>query len=278
KTTLLLATLVAAVAFLAGSESPLFAQANFGGQTSPGFGSAPAGNGMPTGQPGGGMMTPAQPFNNGMPTGQPNTGGMPAGQPGYPNAARPAVGPPQIGVNGIAVVDVAFIFKNYLKFKNQMDQMKQKVEAAENDVKRDQEEYKHLMDQLKQLSPGTEGYKKLEADMLKKQGDVNLKVSLQKKDFMEQEGRIYFNVSREIDDAVKQIATKNNIVLVLRFNGDPVDPVDRNDILRGINKPIVFYDPRMDITPYVLQDLNRSAAAGAGPIGVHPPTGTQPLR
>jgi hypothetical protein len=69
------------------------------------------------------------------------------------------------------------------------------------------------------------------------------------------------------------LATKNGIVLVLRFNGDPVDGNNRDEILRGINKAIVYNDPRMDITPYVLQDLNRSAAPGTGPIGVRPPAG-----
>ena len=183
---------------------------------------------------------------------------MPAGQPSYNPGARQPAGAPQFGVNGIAVVDVASIFKKYLKFTQQMDQMKTKVEAAENDVKKDQDDYKHMMDQLKAYQPGSTEYKNLEASMLKKQGDVNLKVSLQKKDFMEQEGRIYYNVSREIDDAVRNLAARNNIVLVLRFSGDAVDPSDRNDILRNINKQIVFYDPRMDITTLVLNELNRS--------------------
>ena len=101
-------------------------------------------------------------------------------------------------------------------------------------------------------------YKKLEADILKKQGDLNLKVKLQQKDFMEQEGRVYYGISREIDDAVRLLAARYNIVLVLRFTGDEVDPSDRNDILRGINKSIVYYDKRMDITAMVLGELNRS--------------------
>jgi Skp family chaperone for outer membrane proteins len=205
--------------------------------------------------------------------------GNPAAVPQNPAMNAPPAGGARLGVDGLAVVDVAYIFKNHTRFKQQMEAMKQKVDAAESELKRDQDDYKKMADQLKTYQPGSPDYKKVEADMLKKQGDINLKVSLQKKDFMEQEGHIYFNVSREIDDAVKVLATKNNIVLVLRFNGDPVDPVDRNDILRGINKPIVFYDQRMDITPYVLQDLNRSATPGTAPIGVRPPAGAQqPLR
>jgi Skp family chaperone for outer membrane proteins len=244
KTTFSLIAFATVLAILAGNTSSLFAQAPQYGTQAPAM-QVGAGQTQP-------MTAPIQ--------------GAPVANGG-------------LGVNGVAVVDVAYIFKKHARFLQQMDMMKQKVETAEKELQRDQEDLKRMSEQLKTFAPGSPDYKKLEADMLKKQGDLNLNVSLQKKDFMEQEGKIYFNVSREIDDAVKQLATKNNIVLVLRFNGDPVDPVDRNDILRGINKPIVYYDPRMDITPYVLQDLNRSATPGTGNVGVRPqPTQTQPLR
>ena len=199
-----------------------------------------------------------------MATGQPG-GGFPPNQPAPGGAARPTASAPQFGVNGMAVLDVAAIFKKYPKFLQQMEQMKGKVEAAEKDVKNDQEEYKRMMDQLKTYNPGSPDYKKLEELMLKKQGDVNLKVNIQKKDFMEQEGHIYYNVSREIDDAVRSLATRYNLILVLRFSGDGIDPTDRNDILRGINKQIVYYDQRMDITTLVLNELTRSASVQPNP-------------
>ena len=148
------------------------------------------------------------------PGAQPGMQTAPAAQQNMPPPVAPGT---RLGVDGLAVVDVAYIFKNHARFKQQMETMKAKVDAAEQELKRDQEDYKRMADQLKNFQPGSPDYKKTEDDMLKKQGDLNLKVSLQKKDFMEQEGRIYFTVSREIDDAVKQIAIKNNIALGLAF-------------------------------------------------------------
>jgi Skp family chaperone for outer membrane proteins len=263
KTIFFSAALVAALAVGAGTDSPLFAQSNFGGQPQPGYGGGQVGGNMPAGQPNNGMMIPGGQFG-GNPAAQPGaaaTGQPRAMQPNQPNfgaTARPPAGAPQVGVNGIAVVDIASIFKNYQKFKAQMDQMKLKVDAAENDIKKDQEACKQEMEQIKNYNAGSPDYKKLEADILKKQGDLNLKVKLQQKDFMEQEGRVYYGISREIDDAVRLLAARYNIVLVLRFTGDEVDPSDRNDILRGINKSIVYYDKQMDITAMVLGELNRS--------------------
>jgi Skp family chaperone for outer membrane proteins len=217
-----------------------------------------------------------QPLNGGFPQQQPAA--APQAQPGAPAAARPTGVPSQIGINGMAVVDVAYIFKNHARFKQQMDGMKAKVDAAEEQVKKAQMDMKAMVEQIKTYQPGTPEYKRIEADLTKKQADLQVQVNLQKKDFMEQEGKIYYNVSLEVEDAVKRLATKSNIALVLRFNGDQVDASNRDDILRNINKPIVFYDPRMDITPYILQDLNRPAG-GAGPVGVRPPAaGTLPPR
>ena len=221
----------------------------------PSFGQAPAGGQFP-------------------PLTQGPAAGLPAA--GAPNSAMPSASG-RVPPNGIAVVDTAYIFKHHARFDQEMKALKARVEAAENDLKRDGEEIKKMQDQLKTydqqktFNPGSPEYKKLEEAILKKTGDFNLKRSLQGKDFMEQEGKLYYKVSLEIDDAVKLIATRNNITLVLKFNGDDVDPNDRNDILRNINKPIVYFDKSMDVTPFVLQELNR----GQG-IAVNPGANTVP--
>jgi len=53
--------------------------------------------------------------------------------------------------------------------------------------------------------------------------------------------------------------------LVLRFNGDPINANKREDVLRAINKPVV-YQGGIDITPDILSGVNRSdMAKGRGP-------------
>ncbi|HEY2882851.1 MAG TPA: OmpH family outer membrane protein [Pirellulales bacterium] len=251
KTTFRSVAVAAAVAVVVGYCSSLFAQQM-----------APPGQGAAFGQG---------------PTGAPMSG-APAGMSAAPRGATPSMGSSQLGLNGIAVVDVAYIFKHYEKFKQQMEQMKARVDQAEQALKADADNLKKMADQQKQYTPGSDAYKKMEADMLKLQADWNVKKSLKGKEFMDQEGAVYFNVSREIDLVVKQLAVQNGVVLVLKFNGESVDPNDHNDILRGINKPIVYYDARMDITPNVLDQLNRGNV-GTGNVGVRmPQPGAQPPR
>ena len=175
-------------------------------------------------------------------------------QPVAAPAARPSVG-------HVAVVDVGYIFKNHARFKAEMDRMKDQVMAAENQLKVEQERIKGLMEQLKGYNPGTPEFRKFEAEVAKAQGDFSVNAQLQKKDFMDREAKVYLQVYSEIERAVSQFAREHGIAIVHRFDGDPVDSSDRNRILGSITKPMVYYDPQIDITPDILKMLNGASVA-----------------
>jgi hypothetical protein len=184
-------------------------------------------------------------------------GQMPVGQ---APAAAASAGP----ASHVAVIDVGYIFKNHARFKTAMDKMKDEVMAAENGLKAERDRINGLMEQIKGFNVGTPEYKKLEAEIAKAQGDFNVNAQLQKKDFMEREAKVYLQVYTEIEKAVEQFAREHRIAVVHRFDGEPVDNSDRNQILRGITKPIVYLEPGIDITPDILKMLNGPAVAGAG--------------
>ena len=100
--------------------------------------------------------------------------------------------------------------------------------------------------------------------------DFNLKMTRLRKSFMEREAEVYYRTYLEVTDAVKYYATRHNIGLVIRFNGEPVDANRREDVLREINKPVV-YQNEIDITGDVLALLNRDAQ-GTPQIGRPPGT------
>ena len=185
--------------------------------------------------------------------------------------ATPAARPASPAVHA-AVVDVGYIFKNHARFKAEMDKMKDQVMAAENGLKAEQERIKGLIDQLKGYNAGTPEYRKFEGEVAKAQGDFSVNAQLQKKDFMDREAKVYLQVYGEIERAVSQFARENGIAVVHRFDGDPVDATDRNRILGSITKPIVYFDPQIDITPQILKMLNGASVAA------QPQPGQQPRR
>jgi Skp family chaperone for outer membrane proteins len=162
----------------------------------------------------------------------------------------------------VAVIDVGYIFKNHARFKSAMDKMRDEVMAAENGLKSERDRINGLMETLKSFNVGTPEYRKLEGEVAKAQGDFNVNAQLQKKDFMDREAAVYLQVYGEIERAVNQFSRENGIAVVHRFDGEPVDNADRNRILGSITKPIVYFDPQIDITPDILRMLNGTPVAG----------------
>ena len=131
-------------------------------------------------------------------------------------------------------------------------------------LKQERQAIAKMQERLEALKPGTPDYKQLDEQVAKAKAAFNVKASQQRKEFLDREARIYYDTYLEVNDAVKYYAQRHNLGLVVRFNGDPTDPNRREDVLRAINRPVV-YQNAIDITPDVLQELNRSATVARVP-------------
>jgi Skp family chaperone for outer membrane proteins len=174
--------------------------------------------------------------------------------------ARPA------GAGNIALLDVNYIFEKHVRFKGMMDDMKQDVERAENDVKTEKDAIKKLMDNLERFK-NTVDYKRMEEEIAKRQSDLQVKVALQRKEFLQREANIYRVIYQEVWEEVQYYCAANGVDVVLRFNGDRVDPEKPDSVLAYINRPVVWYAENRDITPIILNRLNEryKAPAARGP-------------
>jgi Skp family chaperone for outer membrane proteins len=203
------------------------------------------------------------------------TFGLLEAQQGAPVAAQAGVNP--AGANAskynIAVVDISYIFKKHERFKTQMEQMKKEMETIEAELKADREKIAQQEQQRNQYKSDSAEFKKMDEDIARQMAEFNLKMGKLRKDFMEREAKVYYQTYVDIVHAVEYYCRRQNIGLVLRFNGEPVDPSRRDDVLREINKPVVLQD-QIDITPDVLALLNRDQSGGQ-PAGQ---TGTQATR
>jgi phage terminase small subunit len=80
---------------------------------------------------------------------------------------------------------------------------------------------------------------------------------------MDREASVYHEVFGEIQVAVTKFAQEHGIAVVHRFDGDPVESSDRNQVLRGITKPLVYFDTTIDITQDIVTRLNAGSVASA---------------
>jgi len=163
---------------------------------------------------------------------------------------------------GIAVVDVSYIFKEYKQFSGAMEGLKKEMEAAEGKLKGERDAVQSKEEMRKQYNVGSPEFKQLDEEIARLKAEFNLSAGRIRKDFLERESQVYYQTYLQVSNAVQHYAKQHNLGLVLRFNGDQIDPNRREDVLRAINKPVVSQN-NIDITPDVLALLNRGGAAPA---------------
>jgi Skp family chaperone for outer membrane proteins len=159
------------------------------------------------------------------------------------------------GVN-VAVIDVPYIFKNHLRFQQQIDDIKKDIDGYKAFITEEQQKLRSEAERLEQFRPGTKEYREIEESIARMRVELQVQGAQRQKDFMEREAKAYYNLYREIEQAVADVAGRYRIGLVLRHTNEEMDPTKRESIMQGINK-IVVYQSRLDITNHVLDALNR---------------------
>jgi Skp family chaperone for outer membrane proteins len=175
----------------------------------------------------------------------------------------------QTGTN-VAVLDVPYIFKNFVRFKQSIDDIKKDIDDYKNIVNDQQRQLRDEAAKLELYKPGTKEYKDVEENVARMKMTFSLDSAKRQKDFMEREAQVYFTAYREVEKVVADFAQRNRIGLVLRYSAEEMDPSQRDSIMQGINR-IVVYQDRLNITEMILEQLNRGTPPRQATAPVIPP-------
>lgn len=193
----------------------------------------------------------------GLPGGVPGPGGgRPAAPAAAPTAPAMTAAAPQQATTQIVVIDIAKIFKGHHRFNQMMADIKKDIEDFDGYVKNETNKLKGMGEALQGYRAGSPEYKQKEEEAARLTSDLQVKVGMKKKELLEQEARVYFTVYRQLEQKVAVFAQRNRITMVLRFNSDDMKEDDRNSVLQGVNRAVVYYHPNLDVTNLVLLELN----------------------
>jgi Skp family chaperone for outer membrane proteins len=84
---------------------------------------------------------------------------------------------------------------------------------------------------------------------------------------MQQEAQLHFKTYSEVNELIGRYCDQQGIQLVLRFNGEPMNPKNPASIMQRVNGSIIYHDQQRDITPQViaqLAQLKGTANSGSG--------------
>jgi Skp family chaperone for outer membrane proteins len=173
-------------------------------------------------------------------------------------ACSAAAQDPSAPGTSIALVDMNFVFKNHLRFKAAMEDLKTDIKNYEAALADRQKQASLLNERLGQFKSGTPEYKQFEGQLARLTSETQVDVTLKRKEFLEREAKVYYQAYMDVIEQVTDYSLRNSIALVLSYNGEPINPQDRTSVLQGVNRAVV-YQETLDITPYILERLNRGA-------------------
>lgn len=182
----------------------------------------------------------------------------------------------------VALVDVAYIFKNYEKFTRLYNALKDEVRAREKEIADAQTELKVLMNQKQQLAPDSPDYKRLETKIVQKKGELELSAENARREFTQKEANLYHQTYQEVELTIASYAERAGITLVLRASRDEETSTNNpQDVVKEVSQMVIYSAAGMDITQTILNALNaqdKSASVPKGNVNQGKTTSAQPPR
>lgn len=165
----------------------------------------------------------------------------------------------------IAVVDVAYIFKNHEGIKAQVGSVENNLKTYDGQLKQKRDELRQAAEQLKTFKVGSPDYAAKEDQVAAMESKLRLDMARKKKELQDSEAKIYYDNYQQIAAGVKYLAQHYKINLVLRYNSEDMDLEKGDTVIRGVMKNIVYHDDALDMTKGVMQYLDQTMkTAGNG--------------
>jgi Skp family chaperone for outer membrane proteins len=158
----------------------------------------------------------------------------------------------------VALVDIAYIFKNHPRFKAAMADLQADLTAAEEKIKKGQDELRSLVEMQKKFQSGSEQYQQYDTQIVRLKSELSVTVDMQRKKLLKDEARIYHITYKEIEQLVGSIATNRGYSVVIKVDSADADPENPQTVISSLNRNVVWAARGIDITPLVMELITRN--------------------
>ncbi len=160
----------------------------------------------------------------------------------------------------VAILDVAAVFQRNLEFKTRMAEIKKEATALKEQITAQQKTIQANAQAISALPNGADRYEQ-EAQLEQTQTQLKTFARQQETDLLNREAQIYYVTYQKLQSVVKAVAEANGIVLVLRFDSSPVDGNNRPEVIKAVNRSVV-YNSQLDLTTLVAGQMGPQVADG----------------
>ena len=116
---------------------------------------------------------------------------------------------------------------------------------------------------LKSLNQGSPEFNALQAELEQKTATLRTKAQQTNTALLNKEAQIYYDTYQQMQTTVADLASKYNITLIIRWDSKPIDPTKRDEVIKGVNRNIV-YQKDLDLTSLVIDNMGALSTADRG--------------
>jgi Skp family chaperone for outer membrane proteins len=176
--------------------------------------------------------------------------------------------PPVIGT-----VDLETVMKNYEKYKDQQKELNAAGKLKMGELMKYESEYRQKGEMLQRFTPGSADFKKLEDAMTELRAKMEAGKEQAEREFTLRSAESLATVYKEVQVMVSRVAVWRKMNYVVRISTKPPSGADPNSVMMAIAEPVIYSDPRNDITNDVLFWLNKYYKATKTPGATSKPAG-----
>ena len=170
--------------------------------------------------------------------------------------------PPVVGT-----VDLDIVMRNYDKVKDQMKELTAAVNVRRGELMKLETEYRQEGEMLQKFTPGSGDYKKLEDRMTVLKAQVEAGQEQAQREFTLRQAESLATIYKEIQGVTVRVANWRKMNYVLKVSTKPPAGTDPNSVMAAVAEPVIYADPRNDITNDVVHYLNQFYRATKNPAG-----------
>ena len=163
----------------------------------------------------------------------------------------------------VAVLDVAKVFKENAAFDSRMKAIKSEADQLKTQIQSEQQTIKEAAMGVSQYEAGSAQRNEMEAKIEQDQAALRTRARQAEAQLLNREAKIYYDTYQQLQAVVGQLADANNISLVLRFDGQPIDATNRGEVIKGVNRSVVYFS-KIDLTNLVMQAMDTDTANAGG--------------
>lgn len=164
----------------------------------------------------------------------------------------------------VGTIDLDHVFKNYDKVKAVTKELGSAIQVRKGELMKLENEGRQEVELMQKFQPGSPDYRKHEDRATEIKAKMEASKEQAEREITLRQAETMATLYREVQSYAKWVAQKRGITHVVTVSNAAPAGSDPNSVLAAINRPLVYADPRNDITNEVIHYLNMTYSGTAG--------------